>query len=182
MSAELKWTVETDGREHEITCVPSGNKYIIYDGDDHIKTVYQKLLSDMRGGLDEELEIGGEPCRFTVRGGEPDIVWRGRLINSGEEYSRENVLAMVKYRKAAKYALFAMIALIVLNFALRLAGLSHIAAGSLAEVIGCYCVYALIIQLGFYKTRAQRWDRGVVVICSVALMLCLARVVYAIVR
>lgn len=89
MRREFNWKVTLGGKECTVNCVISGGQYVIYAGEEHIATFEHRWGQNTNGGLDEQMEINGEKCRFVVWNDQPDLVVRGQLqgekINYGQE-------------------------------------------------------------------------------------------------
>ena len=86
MGKEWHWGIELEGRPCEITCVEENNKYLLYLGDDYVKSIYRKFLVSEVNAVDEAVQIGGKTFRFVVWDGEPDLVLGGVFLRSGREY------------------------------------------------------------------------------------------------
>ena len=78
-----EYIFELDGKE--VSCQEDGNKYFIYEGDKYVTTVYGKFF----GGVDEEVELYGKPCRFVILHEKPDIAADGVLLSNGKSYEEE---------------------------------------------------------------------------------------------
>ena len=116
MGKSTVWTFELDGRPVTVTCELKGNKYILYLDDDHLTNVYRLNAKKMRYGMEEEILIGSERCRFVVWDEVPDLVVRGRMLNRNLDYATAR-----ETRRGNMERLYTMLAVIGVIF---LAGLA----------------------------------------------------------
>lgn len=106
------WTMEIDETARQIKCDISGNAYIVYADDNHIKAIYRNQFQNLRGGVDEAFELFGHPCRFEVWHEQPDIVWADDLVAAGTP----DLAAKAHYHRAMRigyYIQFAVFSSVV---------------------------------------------------------------------
>lgn len=70
MMKEYNWNTVVDGVPHTIVCQVLNSQYVLWIDDKFEKTVWRKMFQDIRGGLDETLELWGKTCHFVVWPGE----------------------------------------------------------------------------------------------------------------
>ena len=117
MAKEYLWHAVIGGTEHQIRCVISNNRFIIYDNEEYVTAVYRKLFQNLRGGVIENVTIAGKPCRFVVWDAQPDLEVDGKLLRAGcsfEEGFRSyrntlKVMAIVYFCFAAVWTVLSLI-------------------------------------------------------------------------
>lgn len=87
MGRATEWEIVLEGRTHKVSCELKGNKYILYLGDDHLTNVYRLSAKKMRYGMEEDILIGSERCKFVVWDEVPDLVVRGRMLGRNVDYA-----------------------------------------------------------------------------------------------
>ena len=92
MPKEYRWEIQLDGTPATVICIPKGNKYVLYLGDDHLTNIYRLPKNKMPYGLVEDVCIGSENCKFVVWEEVPDLVVGGIMVNRGVDFetAREN--------------------------------------------------------------------------------------------
>lgn len=144
------WLVELNGITHQIQCDISGNTYVLYGDDDHIKTIYRKMFQNAMGGIDEGFELFGKPCRFVVQNEKPDIFFDGESLSDQIEYQH----SIRKYHRTMRIlnAIQCSIATIAI---IAFIGLS-IAGENMEHWVGAFIIaipYAIVSFVGLLKNR-----------------------------
>lgn len=129
MGKATVWEFERNGRTIVVSCERKGNKYILYQGDDHLANVYRLHANKMRYGLEEDIIIDSERCKFVVLDEIPDLVVGGRMLSRDVEYTtyKEN-------RRSGMERLYTMIAILGVIFLAGVAVFSYLGLTDLENI------------------------------------------------
>lgn len=149
MPKEYTWEISVDGRLSTVTCVPQGNKYRIFLGDDHITDVYRLPQKQMMYGMEAPVNIGGEKCLLVVWDEVPDLVWQGRMLSRDVEYAsaRERRLANME----GIYTCIAILGVVFLAGLAVYAYLGQVNPDTLNNWTALLCGAVWMIGHGLYK-------------------------------
>ena len=117
MAKQTVWEFTQDGASVRVTCVPKGNRYCFYLGDDHLTDVDRLPPKQMHYGMEAKIRIGTEDCLFVVWEEIPDLVVRGKLLHRNVDYAkakeaRRNNMEMM-YTTTAIFGVIALLGVFV---------------------------------------------------------------------
>lgn len=148
MSKETVWNIKIDGSPAKVTCIQKGNRYILYLDDDHLTNVYRLPPKKMRYGMEEEIMIGSERCKFIVWDEIPDLVIGGRMVNRDVVY--ETARERRRHNMEMMYTVTAIFGVLVLAGVFVYAYLGYITDETLRGWTSMLTAGIWMIGMGLY--------------------------------
>lgn len=80
---------------------------------------------------------------------------------------------MEKYQKVANFVIIGILAFCLLNFALYYMKIPVPETSLTSIILLCYCSSSLIMQIGYYKTKTQKYYKTIIIGDIIIIALCL---------
>lgn len=89
MKKNLQWTVNVDGENYLVRCVPYKTVFDVYVDDD--LAIRMPRRNEEGTDMEEDIRVGSKVCRFVVYDGEPDLAVDGVLQGVERDMRRKEV-------------------------------------------------------------------------------------------